>query len=80
MNFLKKAEKDFDETVIDFVKPYFEGVNDYPEAMSAYQEIENLTPAEILEKVGNPSFNPIEFRKYVINKAYRIMWRFYTSF
>ena len=74
----KRSGIEYYDLVDDFVEPYFDGVSDFPEAMNVYQEIKKMTPSEILEKVGNPDYNPFEFRKDVINTAYRAMWHFYS--
>jgi hypothetical protein len=73
----KKCGIKYYDMVDDFVKSYFDDVNDYPEAMSVYQEIEKMTPSEILEKVGNPDYNAGEFRKNVMNTAYKALWHYY---
>lgn len=73
----KKCGIEYYDDVQDFVEPYFEGVSDYPEAASAYQEIADMTAEEIMEKAGNPDYDMGSFCRDVVDTAYRAMWKFY---
>lgn len=75
---LGKTGIEYDDIVSEFVAQKFEGVSDYPEAMSAYQEIENMTPEQVSEQAGNKEYDIAWFRKDVMMTAYRALWKFYV--
>lgn len=78
LKWIKSGDTYYD-LVDDFVASYFEGVNDYPEAQSAYNEIEKLQPEEISKQAGNKDFNIYMFRRDVVSKAYKALWKFYQA-